>query len=84
LVITSGVLAYWRLDSGVTEPKFKIGQLVYFHPKRAVRPSLDAVPGPYKITRRLPAAEDGQCQYEIRNTLEEYNRVARESELTRA
>jgi len=85
LVITSGVLAYWRLDSGVTEHKFKIGQLVYFHPKGAVRPQFDAVPpGPYKITRRLPAAEDGECQYEIRNTLEEYNRVARESELTRA
>ena len=73
-----------RLDPGVTEHKFKIGQLVYFHPKRAVRPQLDAVPGPYKITRRLPAAENGECHYEIRNTLEEYNRVARESELTRA
>jgi hypothetical protein len=66
----------------VTEYKFKIGQLVYFHPK--VRPQLDVVPGPYLITRRLPATQDGECQYEIRNTLEEYNRVARESELTRA
>ena len=66
----------------VTEHKFKIGQLVYFHPK--VRPQLDVVPGPYLITRRLPAAEDCEFQYEIRNTLEEYNRVARESELTRA
>jgi hypothetical protein len=75
----------WRLDSGMTEHKFKIGQLVYFHHKGAVRPQFDAVPpGPYKITRRLPAAEDGEFQYEIRNTLEEYNRVARESELTRA
>ena len=68
-----------RLDSGVSEHKFKIGQLVYFHPKGAVRPQLDAVPGPYQITKRLPAAEDGEFQYEIRNTLEEYNRVARES-----
>ena len=68
----------------MTEHKFKIGQLVYFHPKRAVRPQLDVVPGPYLITRRLPAAEDGECHYEMRNTLEEYNRVARESELTRA
>jgi hypothetical protein len=66
----------------VTEHKFKIGQLVYFHPK--VRPQLDVVPGPYLITRRLPAAEDGEFRYEIRNTLEEYNRVARESGLTRA
>jgi hypothetical protein len=68
----------------VTEHEFKIGQLVNFHPKRAVRPPLGAAPGPYLITKRLPAAEDGECQYEIRNTLEEYNRVARESELTRA
>ena len=73
-----------RLDFGVSEHKFKIGQLVYFHPKGAVRPQFDAVPpGPYKITRRLPAAEDGEFQYEIRNTLEEYNRVARVSDLTR-
>ena len=68
----------------MTEHKFKIGQLVYFHHKGAVRLQLDAVPGPYKITKRLPAAEDGEFQYEIRNTLEEYNRIARESELTRA
>ena len=43
----------------VTEHKFKIGQLVYFHPK--VRPQLDVVPGPYLITRRLPATQDGEC-----------------------
>jgi hypothetical protein len=73
-----------RLDPGVTEHKFKIGQLVYFHPKGAVRPPLDAVPGQYQITKRLPAARDGEFQYEIRNNLEAYNRVARESELTRA
>ena len=65
----------------MTEHKFKIGQLVHFHPK--VRPQLDAVPGPYQITKRLPAAEDGEFQYEIRSNLEEYNRIARESELTR-
>jgi hypothetical protein len=91
---------YARQQAGtnpvVTEHKFKIGQYGsldqfdrlddrgYFHPKGALRPQLDAVPGPYQITRRLPAAEDGEFQYEIRNTLEEYNRVARESELTRA
>jgi hypothetical protein len=59
-----------RFDSGVSERKFKIGQLVYFHPKGALQPQLDAVPGPYQITKRLPAAEDGVFQYEIRNTLE--------------
>ena len=60
------------------------GLLVYFHPKGAVLPHLDAAPGPYQITKRLPAAEDGEFRYEIRNTLEKYNRVARERELTRA
>jgi hypothetical protein len=68
----------------VTEYKFRIGQLVYFHPKGMGRSQVDAVPGLYQITKRLPAAEDGECQCEIRNTLEEYNRVARESDLTRA
>jgi hypothetical protein len=81
---SSASMSIGRLDSGVSENKFKIGQLVYFHPKAAARPQLDAVPGPYQITKRRPAAEDGEFQYEIRNTLEEYNRVARESELTRA
>jgi hypothetical protein len=65
----------------VTEPKFKIGQLVYFYPRGAHR--VDSAPGLYQITRRLPA-EDGESRYEIRNTLEEHNRVARENELTRA
>ena len=60
----------------------RLASLCIFTPK--VRPQLDVVPGPYLITRRLPATQDGECQYEIRNTLEEYNRVARESELTRA
>ena len=68
----------------MTEHKFMIGKLVYSHPKGAVRSQLDAVPpGPYTITRRLRAAEEGKFRYEIRNTLEEYNRNARESELTR-
>ena len=53
----------------MSEHKFKIGQLVYFHPKGALRRQLDAVPGPYQITKRLPAAEDGEFQYEIRNNV---------------
>ena len=65
----------------MTEHKFKIGQLVYFHPKGVGR--LDAVPGPYQITRRLPVAEDGELQYETRSGFEDHGRVARESELTR-
>jgi hypothetical protein len=79
-----GLFKKRRLDSGVTEHKFKIGQLVRFHPKGAGWLHVDAAPGPYQITKRLPAAEDGEFQYEIRNTLEEYNRIARESDLRRA
>jgi hypothetical protein len=58
----------------VTKHKIKIGQLVYFYPKGARR--IDAAPGPYQITKRLPAEEDGQFRYQIRNTLEEPDRVA--------
>jgi hypothetical protein len=40
----------------VTEYKFRIGQLVYFHPKGTGQ---SRAPGPYQITKRLPAREDG-------------------------
>ena len=66
------------------EHKFKIGQLVYFHPKRVMRSQVEAAPGPYHIIKRLPAAEGGEFQYKIRNSVEGQNRFARESELTRA
>ena len=46
--------------------------------------SIDTVSGLYRIIKRLPPADDGGCQYEIRSTLEQHNRIARESELTRA
>ena len=66
----------------MSKHRYKIGQLVYFRPNRAggIEPAL----GPYQITRLLPAGEDGVFQYEIRSTLEEYDRVARENELVRA
>ena len=60
--------------------QIQIGQLVYFHPKGAGQ--LRA-PGPYQITKRLPAREDGEFQHQIRSAVEDHNRVARESELTR-
>jgi hypothetical protein len=44
---------------------------------------MDSAPGLYQITKRLPAGEDGEFRYQIRSTLEEYDRVARESELVR-
>ena len=68
----------------MTEHKFKIGQLVHFHPKGARRAQLDAAPGPYLITKRVPAAKDGEFQYEIRSDFEEHTRVAGENELTPA
>jgi hypothetical protein len=72
-----------RFDTSVTEYKFKIGQLVYFHPKRAGRSHADAVHGPYQIIKRLPTTNEGEYQYEIRSAVEGHNRVATESELTR-
>jgi hypothetical protein len=65
----------------MAEHKFKIGQVVYFHPKKSSLVS-DAPPGPYQIIRRLPAI-DGEFQYVIRSAYESHERVARESELSR-
>ena len=67
----------------MTEYKFKIVQLVYFHSKRAGRSHVDAAHGPHQIIKRLPATEDDEFQYQIRSAVEDHNRIARESELTR-
>ncbi len=48
----------------MAEYKFKIGEVVYFRPKRSTLPS--APPGRYQIIRRLPATE-GEFQYVIRS-----------------
>jgi hypothetical protein len=68
----------------VTEHKFKIGRLVMFYPKAKGLPQIDPVRGSYQIIRRMPPAEDGEFQYEIRNNLEGHTRVAKERELTPA
>ena len=65
----------------VTEYKFRIGQLVYFHPKRTGRSQVNAAAGPYQIVQRLPAAEDGE--FTTRSGAQSKTRVARESESTR-
>jgi hypothetical protein len=65
--------------AAMTEHKFKIGQLVYFQPGSRAH----ARPGPYQIVRRLPESE-GEFHYVISSTYEDHERVARESELTRA
>jgi hypothetical protein len=55
-----------RLDSRgsftMAEHKFKIGQLVYFHPRKGPGSPLFVPQGPYKILQRLTAA-NGQFQY---------------------
>jgi hypothetical protein len=68
----------------VTEHKFKIGRLVLFYPKAMGRSERDAARGTYQIIRRLPPAEDGEFQYEIRSDREGHTRVAKENELTPA
>jgi hypothetical protein len=66
----------------VTGHKFKIGRLVVF--RLGWRSQVDAARGVYQIIKRLPRAEDGEFQYEIRSDLEGYTRVAGENELTPA
>ena len=65
----------------MAEHKFKIGQGVYFRPKKSSF-RIDAPSGSYQIVRRLPAT-GGEFQYVIRSAYEGHERVARESELTR-
>jgi hypothetical protein len=55
---------------------FKIGQAVYFHPKKS-RLALQAPVGPYLLTKRFLAAE-GEFDYAIRSPHEDHERVARE------
>jgi hypothetical protein len=65
----------------MAEYKFKIGQVVYFYPKKAKLPS-NAPSGPYQVIRRLPAM-NGEFECVIRRAYEDHERVAREGELTR-
>jgi hypothetical protein len=66
----------------MTEHRFKIGQVVYFHPKKS-KLAAGAPAGPYQITRRLPAIDE-EFQYAIKSAYENHERVAAESELSRA
>jgi hypothetical protein len=65
----------------IAEYKFKIGQAVYFPPKKSKLPA-NVASGSYQIIRRLPAI-DGEFQYVIRSAYEDHSRVASEGELTR-
>jgi len=62
----------------MAEHKFKIGQMVFFHPKRHL---IDASSrSPYQITARLPPM-GGEFQYFIKSQFEEHERAASEREL---
>ena len=53
----------------MAEHKFKIGQMVFFHPKSRL---IDApTKSPYQITARLPPT-DGEFQYRIKSIHEEH------------
>jgi len=62
----------------MTNHKFKIGQMVLFHPSsRGVYAHRKT---PYQITARLPPT-DGELQYRIRSAFEGHERAASEKEL---
>jgi len=47
-------------------------------------PRRNAALGPYEVLQQLPCTTDGEHQYRIRNAAEQYERVAKESELEQA
>jgi hypothetical protein len=61
--------------------KFKVGQIVQFHPNRNER--FTAPGGAYEITKRLPHNGE-EYEYRIKSAQEGYERTARESQLTSA
>jgi hypothetical protein len=62
----------------MSEHGFKIGQMVFFHPRSR---EVDAPTNrPFQITQRLPVA-DGEPQYRIRSSYVEHEFAASESEL---
>ena len=58
--------------------KFRIGQEVVFEPAKLSMPALRTT---YKVTRQLPP-EGGENTYRIKSAAEQYERVAKESQLT--
>jgi hypothetical protein len=47
-------------------------------------PRRTAADGSYEVLRQLPLSTDGELQYRIKNAAENYERVAKESELDHA
>ena len=63
----------------MSEHAFKIGQMVHFDPGRS---SMAATSREYKVIRLLPP-EGGQNLYRIKGAAETFERMARESDLSR-
>jgi hypothetical protein len=59
--------------------RFKVGQLVDFSP---VRPGVPTSGHQYQIVQTLPA-EGGELLYRVKSKSEAFERIAKESELTR-
>ena len=59
--------------------KYKVGQTLLFSPRRIGNPSGTLS---CQVTRLMPA-EDGECQYRIKCTYENMERIAKESQLLR-
>ena len=59
--------------------KFKVGQLVDYHPPRGIY----APRGPYLIAAQLPK-RDGEFEYHIRHPNEVHERIVTESQLSMA
>ena len=64
----------------MAEHKFKVGQMVDLTPIRGTIPAADRS---YKVIRLLPR-ESGEQLYRIKTIVEAFERVAKESELTRS
>jgi hypothetical protein len=59
--------------------KFRVGEIVTLRPARNV----SAPGGAYEVVKRLPGTE-GEPEYHIKSLDEPHQRVARESELSKA
>jgi hypothetical protein len=59
--------------------RFKVGQLVDFSPARPGVPT----PGRHYVIVRLLPAEGGELLYRVKSKAETFERIAKESELTR-
>ena len=64
----------------MADHKFKIGQMVFYHPRRGIVPIDAPTRSPYQITARLPPM-DGEFQYRIGSGEEQHERVGSEREL---